>query len=113
MTPDEVKVSTHALQRFRERFNPKATVEDVARAVAGAQPAPSWVKRLGKWTEDNVLLANGPAVFVTLAPANGGTKTTVITCFPLEWAETNRKSFGKKRLKKKFNVPKQWKGIVR
>lgn len=112
MTPDEVKVSTHALKRYRERFDPKATADYIAALAASAKNAPGWIRRSAEIRAENVLLVNGPVVFITLPPANGATKTYVITCVPLQWYESSRKFYGKKRMKKKFNVPKQFKGMV-
>lgn len=40
-----VQISAHAMERFRERFGPQSTEDEVRSLLTRAEPAPSWIRK--------------------------------------------------------------------
>ena len=91
----KVKVTVHALQRFRERIDPKADLARVEALVRAAQPAPKWMYRFAcKGLVMGQLLVNGIAFF-TVVVKDGETRV-VITTLTVPFVERLRLKFSKK-----------------
>lgn len=89
--PPPVIVTTHALRRFRERFDKHGAAAQVAALAAGAEVAPAWVRKaLAVANRDHAtLLVAGECV---LAVVGWGTAApVVVTVMPLHYARSNAK----------------------
>jgi len=85
-----IDLTKHAVRRYRERFDPKASEQEIAALVRAAHLAPRWVLEFCHALQrDSLVLRNGPALFVVI-PLEDGTER-VLTCVPMAWKEESRR----------------------
>jgi len=92
-----VKVSDHALQRYRERFGPRSMTEEVVAMFRRSSPAPAWIRKQVSQTEmvDKTAVVEGTTVMIVAVrdvPEVGVSFTTIVSVLPLDWFESQRKT---------------------
>lgn len=106
--PDAVLLVTHhAVQRYRERFDPRATAESVEAALRTSDPAPAWVRKnlpVSGEGRSFRLSADGLLVFVIAVPGDRRARRRgelhAVTVFPAIWVREKYQQHGKKRYKR-------------
>jgi hypothetical protein len=94
---ERVSVTEHALQRYRERFDPRATRDSVVHALRDAERAPAWMyKCVGEYlAPDTALLLRGHTLFV-VRPSKGQLNFSLVTVLSRSLADSNRTRYGTK-----------------
>ena len=86
-----VKVSNHALERYRERYGRQAMTTEVLDMFGRATPAPAWIRKqldlVGEGPRD-AHVADEAMVFIT---ALREPFLHIATCGPLDWHVRSRR----------------------
>jgi hypothetical protein len=88
----EVVVTDHALERYRQRFDPRGTAEKPAAAARADARAAAWVR---KWFRPRNGTSSDLRVSGAIVPAVDDRtpgKLVVITVLPLQWAVASRRA---------------------